>query len=164
MFEIKEVRSESVVEYKNLLMQGLVEDESSFRIAPEDENSEPFPTTDQSDSFTLGAYKSNKLIGVASFKREGANRLKLRHKGLLFKIYVRPEHRNQGVARNLIGTIINRARQIEDLEQINLTVIPINRYAKKLYEKFGFETFAIEKNAVKWKDKYFDEEQMKLVI
>ena len=53
---------------------------------------------------------------------------------------------------------------IGDIEQINLTVIPTNNYAKSLYEKFGFEAFASEKKAVKWNGKYFDEDQMKLFL
>ena len=164
MIEIKEITSEIIDQYKKLISKGLIEDESCFRIAPEDEQLEAFPTQDKADSFTLGAFESNQLIGVASFKREGANRLKLRHKGLLFKIYVDSAHRQRGIASDLIQAVIHRVRQIEDIEQINLTVIPTNKHAKKLYEKFGFETYAQEKKAVKWKGKYFDEDQMKLFI
>ena len=164
MVEIKEITSEKIALYKNLITKGLIEDESCFRITPEDENLEAFPTNDKPDSFTIGAFKSNKLIGVASFKRDGANRLKLKHKGLLFKIYVNSDYRQNGIASKLIKTVINRVKQIEDIEQINLTVIPTNRHAKELYGKFGFETFASEKKAVKWKGNYFDEDQMKLFI
>ena len=164
VIEIKEVTSKEIEVYKKLILKGLVEDEDCFRIAPEDEYEAPFPTNDQSDSFTIGAFKQNKLIGTASFKREGSNRLKLRHKGLLFKIYVDQEFRQKGIASSLIQEVINRAMLLRGIEQINLTVIPTNKYAKKLYEKFGFETFASEKKAVKWKGKYFDEDQMKLLI
>lgn len=150
--------------YKRLILRGLKDDVDSFRIAPADEESEPFPTTGQSDSFTLGAYDKNKLIGVASFKRADENRLKLRHKGILFKIYVLEEYRQKGIAKQLIQETINRAKTIADLEQINLTVIPTNKHAKMLYEKFGFKTFASEEKAIKWKGKYFNEDQMKLML
>jgi RimJ/RimL family protein N-acetyltransferase len=51
-----------------------------------------------------------------------------------------------------------------DIEQINLTVVAGNRAAGKLYEKFGFVSLAHEKNALKWKGKYFAEEQMVLFL
>ncbi|HVF96924.1 MAG TPA: GNAT family N-acetyltransferase, partial [Flavisolibacter sp.] len=64
--------------------------------------------------------------------------------------------------KQLIQDLIKRVRQLADIEQINLTVIANNENAKLLYQKFGFETFGSEKHAIKWKDKYFTEDQMVL--
>ena len=77
-------------------------------------------------------------------------------------MYVSKEFRGKGIAKKLIEELINRVREIEDIEQINLTVIANNANAKTLYEKFGFSTFGSEQNAIKWKDKYFTEDQMVL--
>ena len=112
----------------------------------------------------MGAFDKNRLVGVASFKRDGSIRTKLRHKGILFKIYVAPEYRKKGIAKKMIEMIIERVTLIPDIEQINLTVIPTNKYAKAIYEEFGFKTFAFEEKAIKWKGKYFNEEQMKLIL
>ena len=150
--------------YKKLILKGLTVDADCFRITPEDEATAPFPTTGQMDSFTLGAYINNELVGVASFKRDGEIRRKLRHKGILFKIYVDAEHRQKGIAKQLIEEIISRSKKIENIEQINLTVIPTNKHAKRLYEKFGFKTFASEEKAIKWEGQYFNEDQMKLIL
>lgn len=163
MIAYKEITSVHLQEYKKLIQKGLTEDEESFRIAPVDEEKEEFPTKGTPDSFTIGAFSDQNLVGVASFKREGDNRIKLRHKGLLFKILVDSNHRKQGIATNLIQEVIDRVKVLEDIEQVNLTVIPTNAHAKKLYEKFGFETYASEPKAVKWKGKYFAEDQMKLM-
>ncbi|MDW3194989.1 MAG: GNAT family N-acetyltransferase [Cytophagales bacterium] len=162
--EITELTSQQINAYKELILEGLAVDADCFRITPEDEVSAPFPTTGKVDSFTLGAYDKTKLIGVASFKRDGEDRMKLRHKGILFKIYVDAEYRQRGIAKRLIQEVISRARKIDDLEQINLTVIPTNKHAKKLYENFGFETYASEQKAIKWEGKYFNEDQMKLLL
>ncbi len=164
MPEIKEVPSSKLEAYKKLVQKGFVEAEDSFRITPEDDKPEGFPTKDTEDSFTIGAYDGDQLIGVASFRREGENRRKLRHKSLLFRIYVDPDYRKQGLASRLIQEVINRAKLIEDIEQINLTVIPTNAHAKRLYEKFGFLTYGSEKRAIKWKGRYFDEDQMQLML
>ncbi|RNC84364.1 MAG: GNAT family N-acetyltransferase [Balneola sp.] len=164
MPEIKEVLSSELKAYKILVRKGFVEAEDSFRITPEDDKPEGFPTKNTKDSFTIGAYDGDQLIGVASFRREGENRRKLRHKGLLFRIYVDPNYRKQGLAGQMIQEIIDRVKLLEDIEQINLTVIPTNAHAKKLYEKFGFVTYGSEKKAIKWKSRYFDEDQMQLML
>jgi ribosomal protein S18 acetylase RimI-like enzyme len=79
-------------------------------------------------------------------------------------MYVSKDFRGQGIAKKLIETLIERVRQISDIEQINLTVIANNDNAKNLYEKFGFVTFGSESNAIKWKGKYFTEDQMTLKL
>ncbi len=162
--KIQEIRSEHLDSYKKLIVRGLMEDEESFRISPEDEELEGFPTLDSIESFTLGAFDQDRLVGVASFTRDGHNRRKLRHKGVLFKLYVDPGFRGKGIAKKIIIEIIERVRSIEGIEQINLTVVPANAKAKYLYESLGFKTFASEENAIKWKGKYFREDQMKLIL
>lgn len=164
MIRIEEVTIDQYEIHQKLILKGLVEDEECFRITPEDALLEPFPTTDQPDSFTMGAFDKDSLIGIASFKRDGLIRKKLRHKGILFKIYVHSEYRQKGIAKKLIREVINRVSLIKDIEQINLTVIPTNKHAKAIYENFGFKTYASEEKAIKWNGKYFSEDQMKLIL
>ena len=160
--EIKEILSTQIEQYKMFLAIGLRSDEETLLITPKDNLNAPFPTKDRNDSFTLGAYAKNVLAGVASFARDGEDREKLRHKGILFTMYVSKEFRGHGIAGQLLEEIIKRVKTISDIEQINLTVITDNLRAKQLYEKFGFEKFGTEQNSIKWKDKYFTEDQMVL--
>jgi len=162
--EIVEIRSDQVEQYKKFLTFGLINDEENFRITPNDDLNAPFPTEDRLDSFSLGAYSNNELVGVVSFARDGRDREKLRHKGILFRMYVSKDFRGQGIAKKLIEKLIERVKQISDIEQINLTVIANNDKAKKLYEKFGFVTFGSESKAIKWKERYFTEDQMVLIL
>ncbi|RYF76117.1 MAG: GNAT family N-acetyltransferase, partial [Cytophagaceae bacterium] len=104
--------------YRALLMPGLEQDADSFRIAPEDEQHAPFPTQNRPDSFTLGTFVGEQLAGIVSFQREGADRVKLRHKGLLFRMYVSPNFRGQGLAGLLIQEVIDRAHRLDGMEQI----------------------------------------------
>ena len=160
--EIVDLHSAQAEEYKRFFMEGLIRDEESFRISPGDETNAPFPTEARPDSFTLGAYLGGELAGVVSFQREGRDREKLRHKGLLFRMYVRPEARGQGVGQGLIGEVMARAERLGDIDQVNLTVIAENAGAKRLYERAGFTVFATEPDAIKWKGKAFAENQMVL--
>ena len=159
--EIKEIFSKQIKEYKMFLAIGLQNEESLIITATENLNA-PFPTRDRNDSFTLGAYADNVLAGVVSFVRDGEDREKLRHKGILSTMYVSKEFRGHGIAGALLEELIKRVRAVPGIEQINLIVIADNSRAKQLYEKFGFERYGTEYNSIKWGNKYFVEDQMVL--
>jgi len=160
--EIKEIFSKQIEQYKMFLALGLQTDEESLLITPKDNSNAAFPTKDRNDSFTIGAYVENVLVAVVSFARDGEGREKLQHKGLLSTMYVSKDFRGQGIARALLEEVIKRVKAIPGIEQINLVVIANNSRAKRLYEKFGFEKFGVEQNSIKWKNKYFTEDQMVL--
>ncbi|HEU5164720.1 MAG TPA: GNAT family N-acetyltransferase [Chitinophagaceae bacterium] len=160
--EIKEILSTEVEQYKMFLATALQSDEESLLITFRENSDAPFPTKDRNDSFTLGAYAENVLAGVVSFARDGEDREKLRHKGMIFTMYVSKEFRGHGIARELLEELIRKVKTIPDIEQINLIVIANNSRAKQLYEKFGFEKYGTEQNSIKWKGKYFAEDQMVL--
>jgi GNAT superfamily N-acetyltransferase len=161
---ITEIISSQLNLYKPFFIQGLVNESENFRIALSDDLDAPFPTGGRPDSFTLGAYINERLAGVVSFERDGATREKLRHKGVLFRMYVSDEYRGKGLGRALIHSVIEKARELKDIEQINLTVISHNKSAKMLYERLGFTIFSREEKAQKWKGKYATEEQMVLFL
>jgi ribosomal protein S18 acetylase RimI-like enzyme len=160
--EIKEILSTQIEQYKIFLAAGLENDEESLLITPKENSNAPFPTTDRNDSFTLGAYVENGLAGVVSFIRDGKDREKLQHKGILSTMYVSNEFRGLGIARELLEELIKRVKAIPDIEQINLIVISDNLRAKHLYLKFGFERYGTEQNSIKWGNKYLAEDQMVL--
>ncbi len=160
--EIKEILSTQIEQYKLFLDIALQNDAETLLITPGDNLNAPFPTKDRNDSFTLGAYVKDVLAGVASFVRDGEDREKLRHKGLLSTMYVSKGFRGHGIAGKLLEDIIKRVRAIPDIEQINLIVLSDNVKAKQLYEKFGFIKYGTELNSIKWEGKYFAEDQMVL--
>jgi len=160
--KIKEILSTAIEQYKMFLAAALESDEDNLLITARENSAAPFPTKDSNDSFTLGAYAENVLAGVVSFVRDGEDREKLRHKGMVSTMYVSKEFRGQGIAGALLEELIKRVKTISDIEQINLIVIASNSKAKQLYEKFGFEKYGTEHNSIKWKGKYFSEDQMVL--
>ncbi len=106
--------------------------------------------------------KDNYIVGVVSFCREV--REKLRHKANVWGMYVVSELRQSGVGRLLLTSLINKAKSLDGLEQLNLSVVSSNIQAKGLYSSIGFTTYGIEKNALKNGDKYFDEELMMIFV
>ncbi len=116
-----------------------------------------------SDDFVLGAFAaSSDLAGYAGFQRE--LRLKSRHKGTLIGMYVVPAFRRRRVGRLLLDRLIDEARSVEGMEQLNLTVTHSNGGARTLYLHAGFVTFGLERNALKTGDRYYDKEHMVLAL
>jgi ribosomal protein S18 acetylase RimI-like enzyme len=160
--DIKEIPSSAIEQYRTFLAAGLLTDEENMLITIPENAKAPFPTRDRKDSFTLGAYADQVLAGVVSFTRDGEDREKLRHKGMVSTMYVSKEFRGLGIAKALLEELIQRVKAISDIEQINVIVISSNTRAKQLYEIFGFEKYGTEQHSIKWKGKYFAEDQMVL--
>lgn len=159
---IRELTSTDVSAYQTLMLCGLEEHPESFRISAQDAGEPMVPfSSNRSDSFTLGAWlDEGQLAGAVSFARETQE--KLRHKGLLYRMYVRERSSRRGIGRKLVQEVVKRARGIEGLEHINLTVVSLNSQAKRLYASEGFTSFAREERGLKMGESYFDEEQMAL--
>ena len=159
---IRELTPTDTAPYQTLMRCGLREHAGSFRIAEQDEGEPMVPfAVSRPDAFTLGAWREDgQLVGVVSFERE--KRAKMRHKGLLYRMVVRADASGRGIGRKLIQEAVKRARKIDGLEQINLTVVASNARARHLYASEGFTSFALEKRGLKMGETYFDEEQMAL--
>lgn len=109
--------------------------------------------------FVLGVFDDNgALVGIVTIVRE--NSLKTAHKANVYGMYVAPEMRERGVGRALMLELISKARRCQGLEQINLAVVSENIPAKKLYMSLGFEVYGVERNALKYNERYFDEDLM----
>lgn len=159
MMEIRELTLADAEAYQALILCGLNEHGESFRIAAQDAGEPMIPfASSRPNAFTLGVWLEGQLAGVVSFERE--TRTKLRHKGLLYRMYVSADASGRGLGRSLIQETIKRAREIEGLEQINLTVVASNAKAKHLYVSEGFKSFALETRALKMGEVFYDEEQM----
>ena len=151
-------------EYATLLRQGLSRHPACFRISPEDieQNTQEAPNVGVTEqNFTLGAFSNTgALVGIVSFARD--TREKMRHKGLLFRMYVAVQASGQGIGRQLVRECIAQARTLPGLETVTLTVVASNFGARHLYLSEGFVPFALEPRALKMGIAYFDEEQMRL--
>ncbi|WP_042397127.1 GNAT family N-acetyltransferase [Geomicrobium sp. JCM 19037] len=152
--------------YQELRLSGLKVNPEAFGSTYQRELNFPLETVVErlnstNDKFVLGAFnKSDSLVGIVTFMRETS--LKTSHKGNVFGMYVAPEGRGQGLGKSLMVELIRNAKNCIGLEQINLTVVSANDSAKKLYKSVGFEVYGVERNALKFNGKYFDEDLMVL--
>ena len=146
--------------YYELLRKAITDEPQFFRVAPIDIEGEVFPTQDTVENFTLGAFSDEgELLGTVGFRRELF--VKLKHKGVIFRMYVSEKAKGQGLGRKLLKACMDRAMQDKTLKQIYLTVVATNHRAKNLYLSEGFETFAVERNSIQMAENEFvDEDSM----
>ena len=112
------------------------------------------------DDVTFGAFDGKTLDGIAGFRRE--EEVKRRHKGIIWGMYVPQELRGKGIGKALLQAAITYARTLPGLEQINLSVVLTDKEARHLFISQGFETYGLERHALKLHDHYFDQELMTL--
>jgi ribosomal protein S18 acetylase RimI-like enzyme len=114
------------------------------------------------DKFMVGAFRDPALVGMGGFYRSEG--LKLRHKGNIWSMYVAPNLRGSGTGRKVLQEIIARARALEGIRQVHLSVIADNMPARTLYLASGFEIIGREPCAVQVDGKFFDEDRLVLML
>jgi ribosomal protein S18 acetylase RimI-like enzyme len=108
------------------------------------------------------APSENKIIGIVGLN--GEDEAKEKHKAFLWGMWVDPDFRGKGIGKALLSEVINYAREVPGLEQINLTVVTTMQEALNLYYSLGFVKYGLAPNALKLGDQYWNEELMLLSL
>ncbi|MBA2653375.1 MAG: GNAT family N-acetyltransferase [Tatlockia sp.] len=111
-----------------------------------------------SKGYVLGAFVDNSLVSCVGFAT--LNSLKTQHRGVLWGVYTRPEHRGKGIATVLIQALIQHAKTC--VTQLHLTCALSNHAASAFYQKQGFRIYGTGPKALKIKDTFYDEYLMVL--
>ncbi len=112
------------------------------------------------ENFVLGACDGDQLVGIGGFFRETA--AKRQHIGSVWGLYVTSAFRGRGIGRRLLTLIVERARDLPELEHILLSVTSENAGALALYRSLGFEAWGTEPAALKYEGVDYDETHMLL--
>lgn len=113
------------------------------------------------DDAYLGAFLDEQLVGVVRFERD--KHIKLRHQAIVGSLYVIPDLRRRGIGRALMVELIAQARQW-GVEQLALEVGSSNQDAHRLYGSLGFAVYGTAPRAIKFQDRYYDEDLMVLYL
>ena len=139
VFTLKRIPSEDAALYKGLRVEGLDESPEAFGASYSDRGS---------------------LVGIAGLRIPKQEKLK--HKATLWGMYIKPEARGNGLAKQILLQIIEIAK--ETTEKILLTVVVSNASAITLYENLGFTEYGREPRALKIQDHYYNEMLMRLPL
>ena len=113
-------------------------------------------------NYTFGAFEGDRLIGMVTLLQESGSKMK--HRANIFAMYVSPHGRRKGAGKSLMEQAIKQARETNEIEKINLSVVSSNESAKNLYLQLGFKVFGTEEMALKERDVYYEEHHMTLIL
>ena len=163
-FVIRLLGPEDALAFRRLRGERLVSEPRAFGESPVEHEARPLESFEKKlaetkdDDFVLGAFDGDRLIAAAGFAR--IQRVKRRHKGGVWGMFVVPEYRRRGIARALLEELIEKVRALPDLRfvQLSVTVEP----ARKLYESLGFVAWGREPASLCLDGEYIDEDHMVL--
>jgi len=157
------LEADDIESYRALRLEGLKSHPEAFSSSWEDEAGKPvFWWAERLETNTVfgGWVDRSPLVGVAGLRVQNA--IKLRHKGVLWGMYVRPAARGTGLAAALVQRVLEHAQTL--VEEICLTVVASNAAAHRLYSKVGFKQYGLERRALKVDGEYYDEVLMALPL
>lgn len=109
--------------------------------------------------FILGAVENDgTIVGMIGYSSTDSS--KTRHKGSLWGLFVRQPYRGEGLATRLVMSVLDTARDLLDVEQVQLTISTQNEASYGLYLRLGFTVFGTELHARKIGDSYVDQYHM----
>ena len=152
---VRRLKPADAEKYRQIRLAGLQNSPEAFGSTFESESLRPLRSFAErlGSSAVFGAFRGGELVGIAGFAiREGA---KEAHKGLLWGMYVRPDARKCGVGRRLVEAVIDFAR--EHVEILQLSVVSDNEPARRLYARLGFVEYGLERNSLKYRERYYNE-------
>ena len=127
--------------------QGLIDDHDAFRVTADDDAAVPvneWRARIDRDYVVAAIGQKGEWMGVGGLSRFAGE--KLRHKGLIWGMYVTPTARGTGVADEIMRALIHHAQG--KLHHLQLTVMADNHRAQAFYERHGFTVYAVEPESV----------------
>jgi len=102
------------------------------------------------------------LIGLTGLQRFTAP--KRSHRAMIWGVYVDPSARGQGISGKLLEESLARARRMEGLHHVILSVSHHATAAIRLYERAGFVEWGREVDAARTGEIFMDEIHMLLIL
>jgi ribosomal protein S18 acetylase RimI-like enzyme len=160
MLRIERLTERDVVGYQEIRLEGLRAHPESFGASFEEEEAQSLSSVGErlAGSIVLGGYDNDCLQGVIGLYVPG--RIKQRHKGTVWGMYVREQARRRGLGAALLARLLREARSV--VEEVRLTVVTTNTSAIRLYQRAGFQPYGVERRALKVSESYHDEMLMTL--
>ncbi len=163
---VRELQASDVTAYKALRDHALAHHEDAFTSDAATEAQRTAQSyaarlgADASGTFTLGAFRGDRLIGAVTCERDA--RIKVRHVGHVTGMMVHADEQGRGVGGALIDALIERAGADAELHQLTLNVTAGNAVAERVYERAGFVRYGTLPHAIRVAGRFLDKHHMLL--
>jgi ribosomal protein S18 acetylase RimI-like enzyme len=146
--------------YRSLRLQALTAHPESFLSSVEEERLLPLSEWQErlrssAAKLSLGAFEGEDLVAMATLLR--GSRAKLQHKADIVAVYVAPPARRQGLGRQLLLGLMERACRWDGVRQLKLSVSADNEPGVRLYASLGFVVYGREPQAMLVNGHFYDE-------
>ncbi len=166
--EVRELAAVDAEEYWTLRLEALMLSPEAFATSYEEAVKRKNPIEQVKENFsadgshTFGAFLDGDMVGIVTLIQE--THRKMSHKANIFAMYVTSRSRGKGAGTALMEAAIQKAKDMEEIEKINLTVVSSNESAKKLYTSLGFASYGKETRAMQVDGVFYDEDHMELFV
>jgi GNAT superfamily N-acetyltransferase len=149
--------------YQDLRLEALKGSPEAFGSSYEEEAPLPLETIraripSSGPNAIFGAVTDEALVGIAGFAVY--ERMKARHKGVMWGVFVKPEWRKQRVGTALVQRVVDHAAH--HVIMLEAAVGLTNDSARRTYHNLGFRPYGIERKAIRIGDVFHDEELLYL--
>jgi RimJ/RimL family protein N-acetyltransferase len=114
------------------------------------------------EKFTLGAFVNGELSGMVRLVR--FETFKEHHRATIYGFYVTAKARGLGLGSAMMKKLIEQVRGFDGLSTLELDVSSTQHVARALYVKFGFKTWGILPDALRFNGESVDFESMRLEL
>lgn len=144
--EIRRLSSEHINEFMAMRAHALTREPERFRVSAHDDAQMGLPYWENrlNTDRVYGVYDQEILIGVGGLSRFVGE--KLRHKGLIWGMYIAESARGTNASNLLMTALIDGGKGY--VTHLQLTLMADNSRAQKYYERHGFMIYAREPGSV----------------
>lgn len=151
----RKVSAQDIDEFYRLRLEGLKKFPRAFWETPDEFTSKGLEfhkqrlekVSEGRDSFIIGAFESDRLLGICGCKLEDG--VKGYHRAMIWGMYVSADFHGKGLGGAVLDAAIEEASKTEGLEYLFLFVAADNLPAVRLYHSRGFRSYGLEPMSLK---------------
>ena len=159
---IRPTREDDAVAYRELRLEALRTHPEAFGADYEESLARPIERWQQNVrdgagtdlGITYVAEVAGGLVGMTGIYRDSG--AKMRHRGIIWGVYVRADWRGAGIAEALIDACVRWA-EIQGLRLVTLSVVTTNAAAIRCYVRCGFSVYGMDPEVIYHNGVYYDE-------
>jgi len=162
MIVVRKLEVDRWKEYRDLRLEALGKGPIAFGSSYDEEKNMSEEEWRKRMENALFALSKDRVIGMIVHTYD--SKIKRKHIGNIFGVYVMREHRGQGVGKKLIEAVLTEIQKSKDVVKVRLNINPEQKQAVKLYQRYGFKIVGQLKRELHVEGRFYDEFVMEKLL